>query len=101
MQIYRRLFGFVAVLAMSSYSTAASATDRKAWITMGDAAFRQVRQLVPGVASIESRQLAGGEQTIHVVSVSEAKLETVAGAIHQRLQQCEPPRESWRLVGLS
>jgi leucyl aminopeptidase len=88
MKIHRHLFGFLAALAISFCSSASSAADKKAWITMGDAAFHQVRQLVPGITSIESRQLAHGGQTIHVVSISESKLETVAGAIHQRLQQC-------------
>jgi leucyl aminopeptidase len=76
------------VLALGLHPASSPAADKKAWITMGDAAFREVRQLVPGVASIASRQLAGGGQTIHVVSVSEAKLDTIAGAVHQRLQQC-------------
>jgi leucyl aminopeptidase len=88
MNTHRRLLGLMAALALGLYPVASPATDKKAWITMGDAAFRQVHQLVPGLASVESRQLADGGQTVHAVSVSEAKLETVAGLIHQRLQQC-------------
>jgi leucyl aminopeptidase len=84
----RRLSGLIVALVLGLYSIASSATEKKAWITMGDAAFRQVRQLVPSAVAIESRQLAGGGETIHAVSVSESGLETVAGAIHQRLQQC-------------
>jgi leucyl aminopeptidase len=76
------------VLALGLHPAAYAAAGKKAWITMDDAAFRQVRQLVPGIASVESRQLAGGSQTVHVLSVSEAKLETIAKVIHQRLQQC-------------
>jgi leucyl aminopeptidase len=67
---------------------AAPSSDKKVWITLGDAAFRQVRQLVPGLVPLESRQLAGGGETVHALSVSEAKLVNVVGAIHQRLQQC-------------
>jgi leucyl aminopeptidase len=78
----------MAALVLSLVPTAASATDKKAWITIGDAAFRQVRLLVPGIASVESRRLAASGETIHAVSISESKLETVAGALHQRLQQC-------------
>jgi leucyl aminopeptidase len=88
MNEYRRLFGFVAGLAFSLAAPATCAAGGKAWITMGDAAFRQVRQLVPGIASIGSGRLAGGGQTIHVVSINEADLEMVADTIHQRLQQC-------------
>jgi leucyl aminopeptidase len=80
--------GLMAVLLLGLPPFASSAPEKKAWITMGDAAFLQVRQLVPGLASVESRQLAGGGQKIHAVSVGESRLETIADAIHQRLQQC-------------
>jgi leucyl aminopeptidase len=82
------LSGFVAALALSLPPSASSAPEKKAWITMGDAAFLQVRQLVPGLASVESRQLAGGGPKVHAVSVGESRLETIADAIHQRMQQC-------------
>ncbi|MGZ5178807.1 MAG: M20/M25/M40 family metallo-hydrolase, partial [Burkholderiales bacterium] len=82
------LFGLATALAFGLHAPASSAADKKAWITIGDAAFRQVRQLVPDIASVESRQLAGGGEKIHAVSVSEAALETVAVAIHQGRQQC-------------
>ena len=82
------LLGLVAVLALAAPVSPSSASDKKAWITIGDAAFRQVRPQLPGIVAVESRQLAGGGQTIHAVSVREHELETIAGAIHQRLQQC-------------
>jgi leucyl aminopeptidase len=88
MNIHPHLFGLMAALVFGAHTPACSAAEKKAWITIGDAAFGEVRRLVPGIVSIESRQLAGGGQKIHAVSVSEAELETVAGAIHQRLQQC-------------
>jgi leucyl aminopeptidase len=75
-------------LALGLQAPTSAASEKKAWITMGDAAFRQVRQLVPGIVSAESRRLVGGGETIHAVNVSEAELETVAGVIHQRLKQC-------------
>lgn len=68
MKIYRHLFGFLAALAIGVHAPAFSAPEKKAWITMGDAAFRQVRRLVPGLASIESRQLVAEEQTVHAVN---------------------------------
>jgi leucyl aminopeptidase len=88
MKSHSYLLGLMAALAIGLSPPASSAPEKKAWITMGDAVFLQVRQLVPGIASVESRQLAGGGQKIHVVSVSEARLEAVASVIHQRLQQC-------------
>jgi leucyl aminopeptidase len=88
MKFDRRLSWVIPVLALGLSASTSSAAEKKAWITIGDAAFRQVRQLIPGIVSIESRQLAGGGQKIHAVSVSETELATVAGAIHQRLRQC-------------
>jgi leucyl aminopeptidase len=82
------LFAVMAALALGLSSPASSAAEKTAWITMGEATFLQVRQLVPGIASVDSRQLAGGGQKIHAVRVSESRLETIADAIHQRLQQC-------------
>ncbi len=81
------LVGLVALSVFAAHGPAASASDKKAWITIGDTAFRQVHQLIPGIVAIESRQLAGG-QKIHALGVNEAELETIAGAIHRRLQQC-------------
>lgn len=92
MRLETHLCGLMAALAFGLYAPAALAapaapdSGKKVWITVGDAAFRQVRQFVPGLVPLASRQLAG--ETIHAVGVSEARLETIAGAIHQRLQQC-------------
>jgi leucyl aminopeptidase len=47
-----------------------------------------MRQLVPDVVSLESRRLAGGGETVHAASLGASRLEAVAGALHQRLQQC-------------
>ncbi|CAH0318688.1 Bacterial leucyl aminopeptidase [Massilia sp. Bi118] len=88
MKSHPYLSGLAAVLALGLPPTVSSAPEKTAWITMGDAAFVQVRELVPGIASVESRQLAGGGQKIHAVRVSESRLETIADAIHQRLRQC-------------
>lgn len=88
MNIHRGLCGLVAAFAFSVTAPASSAAPGKVWLTMGEAAFRQVRQFVPGVVSIESRRLADAGQTIHLVSIGEADLETLAAVIHRRLQQC-------------
>lgn len=80
--------GLALALVLGLHAPAVPAADKKAWITMGDAAFRQVRQHVLGIAAVASAQLAGGAQTVHAVSVDESELETVADLIHQRLQQC-------------
>jgi leucyl aminopeptidase len=88
MNIQARVLGLVAALVVGLTSATSTAAEKKAWITMGDAAFQQARQFIPDLVSVEAQQLAGGAQKIHAVGVSEAQLETIAGAIHQRLQQC-------------
>ena len=88
MKSHPYLSGLVAALALGLPASASAAPEKTAWITLGDAAFVQVSQLVPGIASVESRQLAGGGQKVHAVRISESRLEIIADAIHQRLQQC-------------
>jgi leucyl aminopeptidase len=79
-----------AALSFSLSSAAAPPAKKKAWITIGDAAFQQVRKFAPNMVSIESRHLwtAGSAEKIHAVTLDEAALPNIAGAIHQRLGQC-------------
>jgi leucyl aminopeptidase len=74
----------------STNSSTNSSTKKRAWITVGDAAFRQVKAIAPGATSIDSRQLrvAGAREKVHAVVMDEDRLVAVAGAIHQRLGQC-------------
>jgi leucyl aminopeptidase len=82
--------GVAAVLSFSLSAAAAPAPRKKAWITIGDAAYKQARSVVPGIVPVETRQVitAGASETIHAVAIDEAKLDAVAAAIHQRLRQC-------------
>ena len=51
----------LATLCLSLPATAGPATKRRAWITIGDAAFRQIQETIASdIVSIESRQLDGG-----------------------------------------
>lgn len=77
-------------LCLSLAASAGSSLKRRAWITVGDTAFRQIKTLAPDAVSIHSRQLgaAGVSEKVHAVVVDEGKLATIAGAIHQRLGQC-------------
>jgi leucyl aminopeptidase len=79
-----------AALSFSLSSAAAPPAKRKAWITIGDAAFQQVKKITPNIVSIESRHVraAGAAEKIHAVMLDEAELPVIAGAIHQRLRQC-------------
>jgi leucyl aminopeptidase len=79
-----------AVISLSLSSAAAPPAARKAWITIGDKAFQQVKKLTPNIVSIESRHIgaAGAAEKIHAVTLDETELPIIAGAIHQRLRQC-------------
>jgi leucyl aminopeptidase len=77
-------------LCLSVGATAGSSTKRRAWITIGDAAFRQIRTLAPDVVSIGSRQVvaAGVSEKVHAAVMDERRLQVVIGAIHERMGQC-------------
>lgn len=73
-------------LGLSLAASAGSSPKRRAWITIGDTAYRQVKVVAPNAVSIDSRQLPS--EKLHAVVVDEDRLATIAGAIHQRLGQC-------------
>ena len=74
------------VLCLSLAASAGSSMKRRAWITVGDAAYRQVKTVAPDALAIDSRQLPS--EKVHAIVVDEGKLATIAAAIHQRLGQC-------------
>jgi leucyl aminopeptidase len=89
MKIGPPLLGLLTALAVGHGSTANStAAEQKTWITLGDTAYRQVHKAIPGLASLETRQVAGGTQKIHAVAIRETDIERISAAIHQRLQRC-------------
>lgn len=77
-------------LCLSLAATAGSSTKRRAWITIGDAAFRQVKTVAPDLVSIDSRQKRSGKtsEKVHAVVLDEPRLAVIAGAIHARMGQC-------------
>ncbi len=80
----------LSTLCLSIAATAGPPSKRRAWITIGDAAFRQIQAFAPDIISIGSRQfgVAGVSEKVHAVVMDESRLATVAGAIHERLGQC-------------
>lgn len=78
------------ILCLSLTASAGMSKKRRAWITIGDAAFQKVQTLVPDAVSIGSRHIrsVGVAEKVHAVVVDENRLATIAGAIHQRLGQC-------------
>ena len=71
-------------------ATMVPSAKKKAWITIGDAAFRQVKTVVPDAVSIRHRQMRIGSVTekVHAVALDGNKLAAVASATHQRMGQC-------------
>jgi leucyl aminopeptidase len=82
--------GLAAILAVGMSASASPPAGRKIWITIGDAAFQQVRTIVPGLVPVEIRQVpvAGGRDIIRMVAMDEGSLPALAAAIHQRTRQC-------------
>lgn len=78
------------VLCLSLAATAGSTKKRRAWITIGDAAFRKVQTVAPEAVSIGSRQVRAADisEKVHAVVLDESRLLAVIGAIHQQMGQC-------------
>ncbi len=80
----------MSTLCLSLAAHAGAPARKRAWITIGDAAFRQIKTVAPELASIDSRQISveGASEKVHAVLLDEGRLITIAGAIHQRMGQC-------------
>lgn len=78
------------VLCLSLAATAGSSSKRRAWLTVGDAGFRQMQTVAPDVVSIASRELRTGgvSEKVHAVVMDESRLVAAAGAIHEKLGRC-------------
>ncbi|MDN7598768.1 M20/M25/M40 family metallo-hydrolase [Burkholderia gladioli] len=77
-------------LALCGALFAAAAHAAPVWITLGDPAFQQLRQLDAGAASLYSTTLSAGktadgaahEETVHIARVDDAVLGELAYAVH-------------------
>jgi bacterial leucyl aminopeptidase len=67
-------------LCLSLAVSAGPSTKRRAWITIGDAAYRQVKTIAPDAVSVDSRQLPA--EKVHAIVVDEGRLAKIAGVIH-------------------
>ncbi|HEX9174441.1 MAG TPA: M20/M25/M40 family metallo-hydrolase [Telluria sp.] len=90
MKIRLICFLAAAMALAGSASAAAPSVQKKAWITIGDAAFQQAKKVRPSLVSIENRQIrtAGIVEKIHAVALHEAELPAIAAAIHENLRHC-------------
>lgn len=73
-------------LSLSFAASAGPSIKRRAWLTIGDAAYRELKTVAPDTVSIDNRQLPA--EKVHAVVVDEDRLATIAGVIHRRLGQC-------------
>ena len=76
----------LSALCLSLAASAGSSVKRRVWITMGDAAYRQVKTIAPDAVAIDSRQLPA--EKLHAIVIDEGRLAAISGLIHQRLGQC-------------
>ncbi|MCC2958800.1 M20/M25/M40 family metallo-hydrolase [Massilia sp. IC2-477] len=77
-------------LCLSLAVADASPLKRRAWITVGEAAFQQMQSVAPDMVSIASREMgkAGMSEKVHAVVMDENRLAAAAGAIHEKLGRC-------------
>lgn len=76
----------LSALCLSLAASAGSSVKRRVWITMGDAAYREVKTIAPDAVAIDSRQLPA--EKVHAIVIDEGRLAAISGLIHQRLGQC-------------
>lgn len=83
-------FLLLSTLLFGASASVGAPTKKKAWVTIGDAALRQVKSFAPDLVSIGSRQLGppGASEKVHAVVMDHSRLAVVSGAIHQKMGQC-------------
>lgn len=71
-------------------SANAGPTKKRAWITIGDAAFQQIKTVAPDLVAMDTPQLGITDtvEKVHAVAMDQGRLAAIAGAIHQRMGQC-------------
>lgn len=77
-------------------STTAAAENKNTWITVGDAAFAQLKKSVPSILAKESRMLRTNDasakiaatENVHLVEVDEDTLLKLSKAMHHELKRC-------------
>ena len=81
------------VLTMTS-SVALQAGEKKVWITLGDKAYQELKQIAPRTILTESRLVESGsagfnsQETVRLVQVEQSAIQALSGAIHEKLKRC-------------
>ncbi|WP_395012289.1 M20/M25/M40 family metallo-hydrolase [Undibacterium sp.] len=78
----------------ASGNVTSNAAEKKVWITIGDAAFNELKQLSPKLVIKESRMVNAGSagfaksEGVHLVQINESMMHALSGAIHNKLKRC-------------
>ncbi len=78
----------------ASGNVTSNAAEKKLWITIGDAAFNELKQISPNIVSRESHTVNAGSagfaktEEVHLVQIDEATMHSLSGAVHTKLKRC-------------
>ena len=81
------------VLTVTS-SVTLQAGEKKVWITIGDKAYQELKQIAPNTILSESRLVNSGsngfssQETVRLVQVEQSAIQALSGAIHEKLKRC-------------
>ncbi len=81
------------VLTVAS-SVTLQAGEKKVWITIGDKAYQELKQIAPNTILSESRLVNSGsngfssQETVRLVQVEQSAIQALSGAIHEKLKRC-------------
>lgn len=86
----------VAIAGLFACGSAVAADGKKAWISVGDAAFAHLQKAAPHVVAKHSTVLRTNEasakiaanETVHLVEVDEEEMLKLSEAIHHELKRC-------------
>jgi leucyl aminopeptidase len=71
-----------------------NAVENKVWITVGETAYKELKQVAPQALLKESRIVNSGtigflsQERVHLVQVDQSAIAALSGAIHNKLKRC-------------
>ena len=78
----------------ASGNVTSNAAEKKIWITIGDAAFNELKQISPKLVIKESQIVNAGSagfaksEGVHLVQINESMMHELSGVIHNKLKRC-------------
>lgn len=92
-----RFTTLLAASLLAGAAGAAQAQQKTFWITVGDAAYTELKKAAPQVIARESRSLtaqaatagkAAAKEQVHLVEVNEEQMHKLSAAVHHELKRC-------------